>query len=117
MLAIQTCPLSWPNHENCINMRFAVPLPPINSGNLTLEQLLSEGSVQYQLSTEHLERMWIEYGRLQFESNGIYVSQRTILLDLNIFENKLYLRNLRCPTPTICYFCGALLALRLLFSS
>lgn len=62
-------------------MRFAVPLPPINSGNLTLEQLLNEGSVQYQLSIEHLERMWLDYGRSQFESNGIYVSQPNTLTE------------------------------------
>lgn len=79
MLAIQTCPISWPNHGNCISMRFAVPLPPINSGNLTLEQLLNEGLAEYQLSTEHLERMWLEYGRAQLESNGTFVSQPKIL--------------------------------------
>lgn len=80
ILAIQTCPISWPNHENCVKMRFAVPLPPINSGNLTLEELLTEGSVQYQLDTEHLQKMWSQYGRVQFERNGIYVRQPQFFL-------------------------------------
>lgn len=89
------CPSSWPKSENCIQIELSIPLRTIvnasalnakdkSSVNGTGEDLNAE-KVEYELTFEHLNQMWLKYGRshfAQYEFNEFTPPDTTSLLIL-----------------------------------
>lgn len=84
-IVAQKCPDTWPNYEECVTLRFAVPLRPVpveeDQSPQGLSGLFGKSYIsvstteppkqEYQLSEANLERMWSEYGALALAQIGI----------------------------------------------
>lgn len=84
-IVAQKCPDTWPNYEECVTLRFAVPLRPepveedqspqgLNGlfGKSYISVSTTEPPKQeYQLSEANLERMWNDYGAMALAQIGI----------------------------------------------
>lgn len=69
LLSVQLCPESWPNYQNCVRILFAIPLAPLNVEQTPHEEQNAHED-NYQLTTDHLEKMWLEFGQNAFAANG-----------------------------------------------
>lgn len=54
---ISPCPISWPDHVNCVRLEFGIPLNETDFDGDRDEQLDPE----YELTAEHLEEVWQEF--------------------------------------------------------
>lgn len=73
------CPLTWPNSESCIQIDLTIPLKTIanvsasnaknNSSVNKSGEDLDHKKIEYELTVEHLRKMWISYGRPHFMQN------------------------------------------------
>uniref|UniRef100_A0A1Q3FMJ0 CUB domain-containing protein n=1 Tax=Culex tarsalis TaxID=7177 RepID=A0A1Q3FMJ0_CULTA len=84
-IVAQKCPDTWPNYEECVTLRFAVPLrpepveedqSPQGISGLFGKSYISVSTTEppkqeYQLSEANLERMWNDYGAMALAQIGI----------------------------------------------
>lgn len=64
---ISPCPISWPDHVNCVRVEFGVPLNETDFDGERDERLDDE----YELTEEHLEEMWREFAIEKLVEKGI----------------------------------------------
>lgn len=64
---ITPCPLSWPDNENCVRLEFGVPLNKSDYDGELDDRL----NPDYELTEEHLEEMWHEFGVKKLEDIGM----------------------------------------------
>ncbi|XP_063701762.1 uncharacterized protein LOC134831867 [Culicoides brevitarsis] len=64
---VSPCPKSWPDNLNCVRLEFGIPLNETDFNGELPEQLSSV----YELTEEHLEEIWREFGIQKLHEIGM----------------------------------------------
>lgn len=63
------CPITWPNNENCLQIRYAIPIA-LEMNEKALTRTFNSTAV-YELSLENLSLMWDQYSKKMLSEIGL----------------------------------------------